>query len=40
MDHAITVGMVVWPAVFILGAVVVIGGALWILSIFADGFKH
>jgi hypothetical protein len=40
MDHAITVGMVVWASVAVLGVIGVIGVCLWILSIFADAFKH
>jgi hypothetical protein len=40
MEHAITVGMIVYAAIAILGAVGVIGILVWILSIFADAFKH
>ncbi len=40
MDHAVTVGMIVWPALAILGVVGVVAVLLAILSIFADAFKH
>lgn len=40
MDQAITVGMVMWALVAILGVVGVIGACLWVLSLFADAFKH
>jgi hypothetical protein len=40
MHEAITVGMVVWGSVAVIGAIVVIGGLLWALSIFADGFNR
>jgi hypothetical protein len=40
MDHIITIGMVVYASLSVLGIIVVIGGALWLLSLFADAFKH
>lgn len=40
MDHAVTVGMIVWPALAILGVCAVLGVIFFILSIIAEGFKH
>jgi len=40
MDHAITVGEVVKAGLWIGGVVLVIGVAMYVLSIFADAFKH
>lgn len=40
MDHAITIGMVVW---FFVGAFVIVGIAgfcLWLLWVYAQGFRH
>lgn len=40
MNHVLTVGDLFWPAIVIGGVIVVIGGLLLLLSIFADAFKH
>lgn len=40
MDHVVTVGMIVWPALAVLGGLVVLGFLVWIISIFASGFNH
>lgn len=40
MDQAVTIGMVVWASLAVLGAVAVIGGLLWFLSAIASGFNH
>jgi len=40
MDHAITIGMVVYGSLMVLGAIFVIGLLLWLLSVFASGFNH
>jgi hypothetical protein len=40
MDQAITIGMLVWWVVIAGGAILVIGGLLWLLSVLASGFNH
>lgn len=40
MDHAITIGMVVYGSLITLGAIFVIGLLLWLLSVLASGFNH
>lgn len=40
MEHAITVGMVLWAVIGIVGVLAVFGGLVWLLSIFADAWKH
>jgi hypothetical protein len=40
MDHAITIGMVVYTIGGVLGAIGVIAILVWILSVFASGFNH
>ena len=40
MDKALTVGMVVWWIVGIVAVLGVIGAMLFVLSLFADAFKH
>lgn len=40
MDQPITLGMLFWPAVAILGTLGVLGVLVFILSIIAEGFKH
>jgi hypothetical protein len=39
MHEAMTVGMIVWPLLGILGVCAVLGVLAWILSVFADAFK-
>jgi len=40
MHETVTVGMIVWPLLAILGVVAVAGVIILVLSIFADAFKH
>lgn len=40
MNQAVTVGMIVWPMLVILGIVGVLGVIAVILTIIDDGFKH
>ena len=40
MHETVTVGMIVWPLLAILGVVAVAGVIIMVLSIFADAFKH
>jgi hypothetical protein len=40
MHETVTVGMIVWPLLGLLGIAVVIGIVIYVLSIFADAFKH
>jgi hypothetical protein len=40
VDHAVTVGMIVWPLLGLLGIAAVLGVIFIILSVIADGFKH
>jgi hypothetical protein len=37
MDHPVTIGMIVWPALGLLGAYVVLRV---LLAIFGDAYKH
>lgn len=40
MNETLTVGMIVWPLLGLLGIGLVIAIILYVLSIFADAFKH
>jgi hypothetical protein len=40
MEHAVTVGEVVWFIVVVAGVLGVIGLFLWFLSVVASGFDH
>lgn len=40
MDHVVTVEMIMWTFFPILGALAVLGVVVWIVSLFADAFKH
>lgn len=40
MNHVITIGDIFWPAVMIGAGVLGIIVIIWILSIFADAWKH
>lgn len=40
MNHVLTVGDLLWPAVAIAGVLGVLGALAWLLSIFGDAFKH
>lgn len=40
MHETVTVGMIVWPMLAILGVCALVGVLVLILSIFADAFKH
>lgn len=40
MDKAVTIGGIVWFVVVAAGCLGVVGLAIWVLSIIADGFKH
>jgi hypothetical protein len=40
MDQAITVGAVLWTFIAIGGVVGVLAILIWVLSLFADAFKH
>jgi hypothetical protein len=40
MDKAITIGMVVWWVIGIAAVLGVIGAIIFVLSLFADAFKH
>lgn len=40
MDHAITVGMVVWTSLAVIGVIGVLGIFILVLSIIASGFDH
>lgn len=39
-DKPLTLGMLFWPAVIIGGLVIFLGVCAFILSIFADAWKH
>lgn len=40
MDHAVTVGEVVWFVFITGGAIGVVGIIFWLLSVLASGFNH
>ena len=40
MDHAITVGMVAWSVLGVLGIVVVLGIFVVVLAVIASGYNH
>lgn len=40
MHETVTVGMIVWPFIGIIGLMVGLGLVVWVLSIIASGFNH
>jgi hypothetical protein len=40
MDQVVTVGMILKPALVIVGVLLALGVVVWILSVVASGFDH